>query len=298
MKLATTTGDFFAYTADQIEAITYIYEAGFRYLDYNFGIDYPNRTGAYAEDWQEQIARIKAHAERLGMQFVQAHSPMGRPLAEGNEEFIADTIRCIEVCAMLGIPNLVVHSGYLKNISKEECFAKNKEFFGKLLVEAEKYGINILVENFDKMHRPDYYWVDNAADLLAMVKDVNHPLFHAVWDAGHGNLQETPQDECLRLLGEHVYALHIQDNMGDRDTHMMPFTGTLSIDSLMHGLLDIGYKGYFTFEVGSFYKYGERRAYEADTRLAVPPIALKMAQERLMYQVGKEILMAYDCFEG
>ena len=126
MKLATTTGDFSAYTTDQIEAITYIYEAGFRYLDYNFGVDHPERTGAYAADWQAHTERVKAHAARLGMQFVQAHSPMGRPLAEDNEEFIADTIRCIEVCGMLGIPNLVVHSGYLPNISKEECFAASR----------------------------------------------------------------------------------------------------------------------------------------------------------------------------
>ena len=299
MKLATTTGDFSAYTTDQIEAITYIYQAGFRYLDYNFGVDYPGRTGAYAEDWQAQTARVKAHAEQLGMQFVQAHSPMGRPLAEDNEAFIQDTIRCIEVCAMLGIPNLVVHSGYLPNISKEECFAKNKVFFGRLLAEAEKYGVNILVENFNKMNKPDIYWIDNADDLLAMVELVDHPLFHAVWDAGHGNLQETPQDESLRVLGGHVRALHIQDNKGDRDTHMLPFMGTLSMDSLMHGLAEIGYNGYFTFEVGEFFRYGEkRRPYEKDTRLVNPPIALKMAQERLMYEVGKAILMAYDCFEG
>ena len=40
MKLATSTGDFFGYTDSQIESLRLIYEAGFRYADYNFGCDY------------------------------------------------------------------------------------------------------------------------------------------------------------------------------------------------------------------------------------------------------------------
>lgn len=298
MKLATTTGDFWKYTTDQIEAITYIQEAGFRYLDYKFALDYQERTGVYAEDWQAQIARMQAHAEHLGMQFVQAHSPMGKPLAEDNEQFVLDTIRCIEACGMMGIPNLVVHSGYRSRISKEECFRQNKVFFDRLLAVAEKCDVNILVENFNKMNNPNVYWIDNANDQLALIELVNHPLFHAVWDTGHANLLETPQDEALRLLGSHVRALHVQDNLGDRDTHMLPFTGTLNIDSLMHGLSEIGYDGYFTFEVGHFFRYGDdRRPYEKDTRLADPPLSLKIAEERLLYEVGKAILTAYDCFE-
>ena len=38
MKLATTTGDFYGYAKDQFEAIDYISEAGFKYLDYSFGV--------------------------------------------------------------------------------------------------------------------------------------------------------------------------------------------------------------------------------------------------------------------
>ena len=45
------------------------------------------------------------------------------------------------------------------------------------------------------------YWIDNAPDLLAMVEAVNHPLFHAVWDIGHANMQEMPQHEALQIIG-------------------------------------------------------------------------------------------------
>ena len=132
----------------------------------------------------------------------------------------------------------------------------------------------------------------------AMVEYVNHPLFHAVWDTGHANMQDMPQDEALRLLGSHVRALHVQDNMGDADSHLVPFLGTMNMDSVMNGLLDIGYDGYFTFEVGGFFLPADkRRSYERDQRLAGAPLDLRRAFERYLYQLGKCVLEAYGCYE-
>ena len=298
MRLATTTGDRWGYTHSQAESMKYIREAGFRYMDYNFGSDYSNRSGVYGEDPLRYYEQINECAQRLGVKLVQAHSPMGKPLAEDNAAFIADTIRCVEACGAWGIPNLVVHSGYTPGLTVEQTYARNKEFYAPLLACAEKYGVNILVENFNKMHVEGLYWIDNAPDLLGMVEYVNHPLFHAVWDVGHANMQEMPQDEALRMLGSHIRALHIQDNMGDRDSHLTPFLGTLNLDAVMNGLIDIGYTGYFTFEVGGiFLPAAKRRQYERDTRLAAAPLSLRLAAERYLYELGKCVLEAYDQFE-
>ncbi len=301
MKIATTTGDFSAYTHDQAEAMRYIHEAGFRYMDYNFGLDYPERTGVYGENWQEYAADLKRQADEMGVKFVQSHAPMGRPLAEDPKEykqFIADNIRCIEACAILGIPSVVVHSGYSLGLTKEETFARNKEFYAPLLEAAERVGVMVLVENFNKMNKENMYWIDNAPDLLALIEYVDHPLFQAVWDAGHNNMQEMSQAEGLRILGSHVKAIHVQDNMGDRDTHMTPFTGTMSMDSLMRGLLDIDYKGYFTFEAGNpFLSADKRRICPEDDRLQKVPLGLRIEAEKLLYQIGKYTLQAYECYE-
>ena len=220
------------------------------------------------------------------------------PLAEDNKQFIQDTIRCIDACGAWGIPNLVVHSGYVAGLTSKETFAKNKEFFMPLLERAEKYGVNILVENFNRMSIDGLYWIDNAPDLLGMIEYVDHPLFHAVWDVGHANMQAMPQDEALRMLGSHVRALHIQDNMGDKDTHLVPFVGTVNMDEIMCGLADIGYKGYFTFEVGRFFTPAEKkRQYSRSRLLASAPIELRDAFERYLYELGKCILEKYNCFE-
>lgn len=298
MKLATTTGDFSGYTSSQIEALRLIREAGFRYADYSFGMDYSHRNGVYSNDPAGYYAEVNSAARELGIRLVQAHSPMGTPLSDGDGRFLADTIRCVEACGALGIPHLVVHSGYARGLSKEETFEANRQFYAPILERAEAFGVNILVENFNKMHVEGLYWIDNATDLRGLIDYVDHPLFHAVWDAGHANLQEMPQHEELRLLGDHVRALHVQDNRGDSDTHLLPFLGTMSMDSLMHGLRDIGYTGYFTFEVGGiFTPAAQKRPFERDTRLAKAPLGLKLAAERYLYELGKCVLEAYDCFE-
>jgi len=299
MKLATTTGDFSAYTQSQIQALEWIRQSGFRWADYNFGMDYNSRSGIYSADPEGYLKKVNAAAENMGISLIQAHAPMGKPLDPAEEEFRRDTFLCIRACEAMGIENLVVHSGYAVGITKEECFRRNRDFFLPLLEEGEKRGVNVLVENFNKMTRPnELYWVDNAPDLAELIRFVNHPRFHAVWDTGHGNLQEMPQHEALGILGKEVFALHVQDNMGIKDAHTLPLSGSTSMDDVMQGLLAIDYRGYFTFEATRiFLPARSRRPHDGELRLATPPLSLRLAAEKLLYETGKAILSAYDVYE-
>ena len=135
MKLATTTTDFQNYTNSQADALAHIRKAGFRYADYSFITDHRRQNGVYSEKFENYFDEIKKAADTLGIQLVQAHSPMGRPLDDGGK-LLADTLRCVDACGAWGIPNLVVHSGYTPGLSPEQTFARNKEFFMPLLERA------------------------------------------------------------------------------------------------------------------------------------------------------------------
>ncbi|MBR7133232.1 MAG: sugar phosphate isomerase/epimerase [Clostridia bacterium] len=300
MKLATTTGDFFEYTYLQDDAIKYIKKAGFKYIDYSFGFDYRNNSGIFGEDFYKYIDYINRFANEQEIKFIQAHSPMGTPIVKNNNyrPFIDATNKCIEACGALGIKNIVVHSGYEGGLTKEQTFERNKEFYYELLPTAEKYGVNILTENFNKMCIPNLFWIDNAQNMRELIDFVDHPLFHCCWDTGHANMQEMPQHEELKILGNDVCALHVQDNFGNNDNHIAPFFGTMNIDSLMHGLADIGYDGYFTFESDCiFCPSYNKRTFKKDSKLLLPPIEIKEKAESMLYDIGKHILTSYDCFE-
>ncbi len=290
MKLATTTGDFSNYLSDQLETLPLLKECGFTNVDYNFHHDYTHKIGFYSENWRSYLEKVKSVAAENGITFIQAHAPMGKPLVE-TEEMIEVTLRTIEASAELGIRNIVVHSGYRVGLTKEETFEQNRKFYLPLLARAEELDVYILCENFNRMVRPDLYWIDNAPDLRMFLDYVNHPRLHACWDAGHGNMLPLPQHEAIKLLGEHIYALHIQDNLGDRDSHLCPFFGTLNLNSVMRGLREINYKGYFTFEVSCLPDYGMVRAdFTEDTRLSHPSLELKIMAEKFLYAIGEHIL--------
>lgn len=300
MKLATTTGDYAGYTNDIDEMLKYISEAGFRYVDYNFHNDYNKKIGFFAGDDEGHLKKVLASAEKYGIKFVQAHSPMGDVLGtgEGGPAFLENTKKCVKYCKELGVDRIVVHSGYAKDISKEETFERNKKFYDSVLETAEEVGVNVLTENFNKMFRDDMYWIDNVSDQRKLIDFVSHPLFHGCLDLGHNNMQETPPDEAIKILGEHLYALHVQDNPGDDDCHSGPFFGTLNLDSVMCGLIENNYNGYFTFEASRILRPASgRNKYEKSTKLASPSIELKNKVEALLYDIGKYILTTYDCFE-
>ena len=298
MRLATTTSDFSAYTHNNLEAIEYIKKSGFKYIDYNFGMECNNKTGFFGEDAQYP-EKLKAKIKELGVRLVQSHAPFCSLMFEKDiNPLISDTVKCVRACAELDIPTLVVHTGYEHGISKEENFRKNKEFFLPILEAAAKYGVKILAENFNKMEFDDIYWIDNATDLKAFIEYVDHPNLYAVWDTGHANLQEMSQRDELIKLGNYVKALHIHDNLGNDDTHNAPFFGTICIDSVLQGLIDIGYSGYFTFEAENiFLPFKYRKTCTEDIRLKKAPLELRIKAETFLYDIGKTILKAYNCFE-
>ncbi|MBO4854170.1 MAG: sugar phosphate isomerase/epimerase [Oscillospiraceae bacterium] len=299
MKLATTTSDFAQYAATWEDCVQGIYDAGFRYVD--FGV--ANREFLRDDGWADRAKRLNDYAQNLGMQFIQMHSPDGiNPLdIARQDDLVAITNRSIEICAVMGIPQTVVHFGTRQGITKEEFYKENLAFYSRLFPAMEKTGVNVLVENSPRKHAPpDSYCLSTGEELADFLRHVNHPLLHAVWDTGHGNL-DGPQYESIVALGKELYGLHVHDNNGWADEHTIPFSGTVSLDGLMHGLLDIGYQGYFTFEVLRLldYKNGQapRRKFEGDRRLRHPTMELQQAAEKLLYAVGKHCLTAYGVFE-
>lgn len=295
MKLATTTGDFSRYVTSNYDAVKYISEAGFKYIDYSFEIDSKHKSGIFSDNPDGFIKSIKDLAESLGVNFVQAHSLMGTPLIydEKNDDFIEETRKCIIACGKLGIKNIVVHTGYRMGLEKEGNFKENKEFFLKLLDTAEEYNVNILAENFNRMCLENLWYIDNVYDLSDFISYVNHPRLHACWDAGHGNMLPTSQDEAMRILGDEVYGIHVQDNDGNTDFHIPPYYGTLDVNSLVKGLKEINYKGYFTFEATNIFP----NVPGVKEKPSAVPLALRIEAEKFLYQIGKTILSENNIFE-
>ena len=301
MKIATTTEDFGAYLASDVERVRALHKCGFDCIDLSM-YAFPADWCWFADDWRAQAEELRALGEELGVTYVQAHAPNTNPLDEKNfDRELAATVRSIEVAALLGIPNIVYHGGWEIGISREEFVACNRAYVEKLLPVLEKNGVTLCIENSTKRHYDGYYYFCDGESMRDFCEQINHPLFGACWDTGHANI-DGGQYEHITALGKHLRALHVNDNLGKCDQHLHPFMGTLNMDEVMHALLDVGYKGYFTFEsCSTAIRHGnwlhQRRAFAADTRALDPtyPIAEKLCE--LTHVIGEEILSRYGCLD-
>lgn len=306
MKIATTTGDFGFYCTTDEERIRELHRAGFRYIDLNLYTLTPD-CAYMQDDWRDAVQRLAELAKELGMQFVQAHSQGGNPLSDdpANVEFLLQaTLRSIEICEVLGIPNTVVHNGFALGITKEEWFVKNKAFYERLFPTMERCGVNVLCENSTKANMKERYFINTGKDMREFIDYVGHPQIHGCWDTGHANCEGSQYEEILSL-GDELYAIHYNDNHGMKDDHVAPFLGRMNHDEVMNALIDVGFRGPFTLECdSSLIRYnqwtGKRKRFGEEgreLRLSEPQLFMQRHMEAMMYDTAKWMLEQYGLFE-
>jgi sugar phosphate isomerase/epimerase len=69
------------------------------------------------------------------------------------------------------------------------------------------------------------------------------------FDLNHANLNEDPVAVCADCAGL-VKHIHISDNHGFREEHLIPGTGTMDLAAIMKGLYLNGYEGPWNLEFG------------------------------------------------
>ena len=290
MQLVTSTSGFRGTFEQRVEAIK---KCGYSCVDISF-FSVKNVFEFMGADWQDKAKRLKEYAGGIGMEFVQSHTPYVPFGAEITQESIDLTRRSIEVAGILGVKNTVIHPACPASAPEKE-----REFFKNFFPVLEKYNINLLAENapfnITQKEKPDRCYT--GKQLLELIECINHPNVHACWDTGHANLAAGGQMECILALGQHLKAIHFNDNNGFMDLHLLPFGGTLNVDEVMCALKQINYGGYFTFECSVFKGaddyYKEKRGGDKPGAMLKLPDEFKEKEQKLVYEIGEAILSHY-----
>ena len=131
------------------------------------------------------------------------------------------------------------------------------EYFKGLLPYAENYGVKLACENMwcnDKRKKVSIGGVcGNPFEHARYIDEINNELLVACLDVGHCSLSGREPQDCIRVLGNRLGALHIHDNDYLDDMHTLPGLSEINFDEVMKALKDIDYKGDFTFETDHFF---------------------------------------------
>lgn len=282
MELSTSTNIYFERDFEPFvsvrETITQCAGAGFRNLDFGFAELALVSEQFKGANWAEEIQTYKELAESLGMRFVQAHATIFdfcNLCRQGKDYDCREELfyRSLAGAQMLGVYWVTVHpSTFLVNGKiHPDTHLKNVEFFKQYAQIAQKLGIGLAVENmWGTVGKGEKPYCLEAAELLKLIEDVNCENVKVCWDVEHGSIERLDQREALHLLKSHVTTLHISDESGPDNIHILPYQGKADWKEILDTLAEIDYKGFFNLEIQHFLP-------KVPKELA--PAAMKLARE-------------------
>jgi sugar phosphate isomerase/epimerase len=132
--------------------------------------------------------------------------------------------RAIDVSEDLPFSRMVLHMGG----SREEADPRKRDAafstLEHLVLHAHHAGVTLAVENTtSEMGEPAY--------LRAFVDETRLTGLRFNFDVGHANLADGPAEERLERgfapMKDLVASLHLHDNHGDKDEHLLPYEGSI-----------------------------------------------------------------------
>ena len=263
MRKLSMNSDVFYRRYGAFKAGTLLREAGFDAVDFSIMEIVKDDHPFLRDDYLEQAHTIREEFDKAGIAVNQAHAPFSFPLEKYLEKdalenlILPRTIRAMEMAAILGAENIIVHPIHYRWIGKEEAYAKNVGFYNVLIPYCEKFGIKVAVENmWDRDLKRGHIVHDTCStkeEFISYIDGINNENIVACLDIGHVGLplQDDEAHDFIYALGkDRLKALHIHDNNYQGDEHNMPFRGKLDWDAIGKALGEIGYEGDFTYEVG------------------------------------------------
>lgn len=194
-------------------------------------------------------------AAELGMDISQGHLSYEAKLCK--EEGKSFLKKQIDLFLAMGVKNAVLHCDSLawregEEITREKKIEENCKALSELLDYIKDSDMVICLENLISTD-----FINSADGVLYFIEKFNSPHLGVCLDTGHLNLTDNKnQAEFIKKVGKHIKALHLADNEGQRDQHLMPYgCGGVDFVSVVKEMKSLDYKGLYNLEIP-----GERQA--------------------------------------
>lgn len=265
MKLSTTTAVYRDRPEGKaiipiIDCVKKLHKIGYEDVDFNFCLMNQYDLELTNDKWMDWVKEMKELLAELNMTASQSHTPFYNvldPSSVADHEHTEEMVRrSIIAAGELGVKATVIHAGsYLGGSDYKKILRDNLEYLKPHVELAAKYGMSIAVENlFDKVNkatgiRQDRYMA-RTCDVIELCDALRERYDNVgiCWDFGHANEMGLNQTEALEQIGGRLIAVHVQDNYGVNDDHLLPYHGTVEWEPIMKTLKKINYQGVFAYE--------------------------------------------------
>ena len=191
---------------------------------------------------------FKEFASSHGVSFPQGHLMLKSHICRDEDrEYVKRQLKMFEA---LGTKRAVLHVDRFigEELSAGEIRKRNVEAIRDLIEAIKDTDIVICLENL----RSASCVAQSAEDLLRFVSELGSEHVGICLDTGHLNLAENKdQGAFIRAAGKHLKALHLADNDGTGDQHLMPYArGQVDFGEVIREAQKVGYDGIYNYEIG------------------------------------------------
>jgi sugar phosphate isomerase/epimerase len=113
---------------------------------------------------------------------------------------------------------------------------------------AEDRDVTIAIENVQSDREE---WEEaigkTAEDIIGVLKEIDAKNVGVTFDVGHANTVGNPDDFAVRLA-PYIVNVHLHDNDGTRDQHLVIGEGKIDFPKILHTLKEVGYSGPLVLE--------------------------------------------------
>jgi sugar phosphate isomerase/epimerase len=168
-------------------------------------------------------------------------------------------LKTLEFAKAVGAGNISITTGRMLGGMPPAAAARQfAQSMRPILDRAEALGVNVGIEC-----EPGLF-LEYATELRQWIDKLGHARLGANLDVGHSQVLGESIPEAVRLLGERIWNLHVEDIPGRKHYHLIPGEGTLDWAGLRESLMSIGYKRFLTVEL---YTYTENPRAAAERSL-------------------------------
>ena len=222
-------------------------------------------SGEYLYSTHEML-QIRDWMEEFGLKAKGLHATKGsdRDVSVRRVELIQNRV---ELAVCLGTSEVVLHL-YVPHVSfqqdpgeKDRFYACVRRSLDELMPYCLKKGVRICLENLFDF--PGKYMLE-AWDIL--FSEYPAEFLGLCYDSGHANMiwGELATD-VVKAYGNRLYAVHLHDNDGKNDSHLIPGEGNIQWAAVADLLAGSAYRGPLVLELTCHGSREEslRRAYQA-----------------------------------
>ncbi|PKN00845.1 MAG: hypothetical protein CVU77_08095 [Elusimicrobia bacterium HGW-Elusimicrobia-1] len=251
MKIGISTGLFF--DRDILEVLPEIKETGFDIVEIWTGTE---QYGAFSHfEWHKdrEIQALGIALKGLDIEVESLHSPFSELIDisspdENIRSFAMEEIERSMYCLKrLGGKILVVHPAATDESLKDDIavrFAKCRRSLEHLYVRAQDLDVQIAVET----QLPHIFGGEVSA-LMRLIDGFSPSVCGFCFDSSHANLYRKGALSTFDELSLRVIALHISDNKGSADDHLVPGDGLIDWRELVYRIKKSGCCEVFMLEV-------------------------------------------------